>query len=314
MPAHQMDLQGYARFLTAAAEDPRFNSEHAHRRDPQSRSRLLVVGPADLPPAWSIASDKKRRAGALAAQNAWFDKRPPQGPGRVDTFNPYKRLLGFDMNAGQHGRHGRPAVALEPAGPRAGCGCTGTATTTRSRSGTRAPRSAPARRRSRWTSPSLRRIEDWILDLRPPAFPAGSICSRRSSSAAGRSIRQPCASVTTWAAHGVGQVVEIGEIKTDPERLALVHAGAGAVRMNTIGDRLPVAVHPLPQDQRLLEHAARRHLAARAVPAQRIGADAARADVPRRAAARSSIRGYDVYDWDKRRLRVHRSGSGEGTA
>ena len=24
---------------------------------------------------------------------------PPQGPGRVDTFNPYKRLLGFDMNA-----------------------------------------------------------------------------------------------------------------------------------------------------------------------------------------------------------------------
>ena len=27
MPAHQMDLQGYANFLTACANDPRFNAD-----------------------------------------------------------------------------------------------------------------------------------------------------------------------------------------------------------------------------------------------------------------------------------------------
>jgi hypothetical protein len=28
-----------------------------------------------------------------ARENAWFDRRPPFGPGRVDTFNPYKVML-----------------------------------------------------------------------------------------------------------------------------------------------------------------------------------------------------------------------------
>ena len=47
--------------------------------------RLVVVG--------------RTRSGILerAKETAWFDSRPPQGPGRVDTFNPYKVLFGFDM-------------------------------------------------------------------------------------------------------------------------------------------------------------------------------------------------------------------------
>ena len=48
---------------------------------------------------------------------AWFDKRPPQGPGRVDTFNPYKAMFAEEneLRDRRHRRHGRSAVALESA-------------------------------------------------------------------------------------------------------------------------------------------------------------------------------------------------------
>ena len=51
---------------------------------------------------------------------------------------------------------------------------------------------------------------------------------------------------------------------------------------------LPASLLPLSQDLRLRQHAARRHLAARALPAQRLGADAARPARTLFASARSS--------------------------
>src|SRR6185436_2895602 len=97
MPAHQMDLQGYASFLTAAVEDPRFNAS------------TLIDAIVKVDPDFSfwnrltysmfVIGATRKGVERLTAQNAWFDKRPPQGPGRVDTFNPYKRLLGFDIDA-----------------------------------------------------------------------------------------------------------------------------------------------------------------------------------------------------------------------
>ena len=43
MPAHQMDLQGYANFLTAARQGSALRGRHADRGDPQAGSRVLVV-------------------------------------------------------------------------------------------------------------------------------------------------------------------------------------------------------------------------------------------------------------------------------
>ena len=43
MPAHQMDLQGYANFLTACARDPRFEAGTLHRGNPQAGSGVLLV-------------------------------------------------------------------------------------------------------------------------------------------------------------------------------------------------------------------------------------------------------------------------------
>ena len=33
-----------------------------------------------------------------ARENAWFERRPPFGPGRVDTFNPYKVMLDIPID------------------------------------------------------------------------------------------------------------------------------------------------------------------------------------------------------------------------
>ena len=80
MPAHQMDLQGYGRFLSACAQDPRFNAGHADRRHQQDRSRLRLPRRASSIDSWSCA---RTRDGILerAQENSWFDARPPQGPG-----------------------------------------------------------------------------------------------------------------------------------------------------------------------------------------------------------------------------------------
>jgi hypothetical protein len=82
MPAHQMDLQGFANFLTATARDERFNASTLiaamRQQDPEmswldSLLHRFVVIP-------------RTQKGILdrATQNAWFADRPPGR--RVDTL------------------------------------------------------------------------------------------------------------------------------------------------------------------------------------------------------------------------------------
>ena len=116
MPANQMDLQGYARFLTACANDPRFTA-----------STLLDAIKKENPNfgffeglVYRLFAVRQTRDGILerAKENSWFDVRPPQGPGRVDTFNPYKVFLKMPHRERSNGRDRRPAVAVESADPR----------------------------------------------------------------------------------------------------------------------------------------------------------------------------------------------------
>ena len=85
---------------------------------------------------------------------------------------------------------------------------------------------------------ALKRIEDWILDLKPPAFPAAAPATGAASNAGGRSTRRRARSCHDVGSAKVGQVVEIGEIKTDPERLHSFTPEL-ATKMNTIGSGYP---------------------------------------------------------------------------
>jgi hypothetical protein len=234
MPAHQMDLQGYANFLTAAARDPRFEPATLvaaiRGQDPEFSwfngllYRFLVVG--------------RTRDGILerAEVNAWFDDRPPQGPGRVDTFNPYKQMFGFDLKADRTvGTADLPPLFLQR--PREGLWLhwdgNNDAVDERNKS---AAIGAGATGES-LDLESLERIARWTRDLPPPPMPDAQI--DRGLAEAGAVVYQAaCARCHDFDGDAVGQVTPIGEIGTDPERLNSFTAELAA-KMNTIGTGTP---------------------------------------------------------------------------
>jgi len=234
MPANQMDLQGYARFLTACAGDARFNAG------------TLIAAIRDVNPTFSwwdrlvyrFAVIGRVRRGILerAEQNAWFDDRPPHGPGRVDTFNPYKVLLGISMEGDDTvGTADLPSLwnqrirrglqlhwdgnndSLEERNKSAAIGAGAT------------PESL--------NLASMRRIEDWILDLPPPPYPAARVDGARLEE--GRRVYEAsCARCHDPRGQDVGRVVPVGDIGTDRERLDSFSAEL-AKAMGRIGEGHP---------------------------------------------------------------------------
>src|SRR5919106_1736595 len=166
MPASQMDLQGYANFLTACAQDPRFNYSTIMAA---IRKEVPDLGWFDRLLYRFVIRATKNGILDRARENAWFNARPPQGPGRVDTFNPYKVLLKVPLDD-TVGTADLPSLwnqrirkgmwlhwdgnnnSVEERNRSAAFG-TGALPTTLDR-------------------PSMKRMEDWLLDTAPPDYPS----------------------------------------------------------------------------------------------------------------------------------------------
>jgi mono/diheme cytochrome c family protein len=234
MPANQMDLQGYANFLTACARDPRFTAS------------TIIAAIREIDPGFSlfdrfvyrffVVGRVKRGILDRAAQNAWFDARPPQGPGRVDTFNPYKVLLGLPLDGDQivgtadlpslWNQRIRRGLALHWDG-------NNDSLAERNRS---AATGAGASAESIDLA-SIQRIEDWILDLPAPAYPAARIDAGRRDQ--GREVYQAaCARCHAVDGAELGQVVPVAQVGTDRERLDSFSAEL-APAMGRIGEGYP---------------------------------------------------------------------------
>ena len=236
MPAAQMDLQGYANFLTACANDPRFDYSTlmaAIRKENPDISwfdrllhRLFVV--------------RATKNGILerARANSWFETRPPQGVGRVDTFNPYKVLLRLPIDdivgtvdlPSLWNQRMRGHMALHWDG-------NNDLVEERNKSAAIGAGATP----DSLDLPSLARIEDWILDLRPRPFPESRIDRARALEGQ-RVFEQTCAGCHAVGGPKVGQVTDIAEVGTDSQRL-LSFTPELAVKMNTIGRGRPWAFH-----------------------------------------------------------------------
>ena len=234
MPAHQMDLQGYANFLTACAEDPRFEAD----------TLIAAIRAQDPDFGWlrslfyRFVLIKRTRDGILerAAQNAWFHDRPPQGPGRVDTFNPYKRLFGFDLTADRSvGTADLPPLFNQ--GPREGLWLHWDGNNDRVEERNKSAAIGAGATEDSIDLASLDRIARWTRDLAPPPFPAERI--DRARLADGEAVyRRACASCHDFGAERVGQVTPLAEVGTDPERVRSFTPELAA-RMNTIGTGKP---------------------------------------------------------------------------
>lgn len=231
MPAHQMDLQGYANFLTACAQDPRFNYStimaaiRTENPDVSWLDRLLY--------RFVIRATKN---GILdrARENSWFNTRPPQGPGRVDTFNPYKVLLKVPLDdtvgtadlPSLWNQRMRIGMSLHWDG-------NNDAVEERNKSAAIGAGATP----DSLDLASMARIEEWILDLRPPPYPASRIDNALATTGA-PVYKQTCASCHATDGPNTGQVTDIADIRTDPQRLESFTALL-STRMNTIGDGKP---------------------------------------------------------------------------
>ena len=234
MPANQMDLQGYARFLTACANDPRFTA-----------STLLDAIKKENPKfgffeglVYRLFAIRQTRDGILerAKENSWFDVRPPQGPGRVDTFNPYKVFLKMPIdNDRTVGTVDLPSLWNQRIREGLWLHWDGNNNSVEERNKSAAIGAGATP--DSLNLAAMKRIEDWILDLKPPAYPAERINAQLAQ--AGAPIYQrECARCHEPGSPQVGQVTPIAEIGTDRERLDSFSAEL-AKGMNTIGEGRP---------------------------------------------------------------------------
>lgn len=232
MPANQMDLQRYAGFLTACAESPAFETDQMigaiRKASPEFGFfqrllyRLFVV---------RATRDGIRER---ARQNAWFDDRPPQGPGRVDTFNPYKVLLGLPLDD-TVGTADLPSLWNQRARQGLWLHWDGNNDVVEERNKSAAI-GAGATARSLDLS-SMQRIADWTLQFPPPKYPADRLDPVRVLEGA-EAYRSACASCHSFGGTRVGQVTPIADVGTDRGRLDSFTPELAAA-MNTIGQGRP---------------------------------------------------------------------------
>ncbi|MGF1550741.1 MAG: hypothetical protein ACFBQW_09505 [Sphingomonadaceae bacterium] len=228
MPSNNLDFGAFVRFLLGtAAVDARIG--------PAALVRAAEEAGADFGPVerrlWLHYIAPQLREGLLdrrARLLPLLDMQPPWGPGRVDTFNPYKALqLGMspgDMSAEERvGAADFPSIFLQR--PRAGMQLhwdgNNTSLMERNLSAAIGAGVTPGT----VAIPSIERVADWLLDLRPPPSP---LRPPAAAAARGRDIyMRECASchgyrgeqAYVFEGERLGKVTPIEEIGTDRARL-----------------------------------------------------------------------------------------------
>ena len=205
MPAHQLDLQKFFQFVLGCTLDERFTPDNVVGR---IRAAGGDLGPFDRFLYSSTVVSRTREATLQRAQRLdrlMGDEVTAWGPGRVDTFNPYKSLQ-FNWKLEQlslkelNGSSDFPSLWNQK--PREGMNLhwdgNNASVDERNRSASLGTGVTPVT----LDHERLTRVREWILDLPPPPFPFPS--TRRSRSAANRSTASTARVATpstesTWA-------------------------------------------------------------------------------------------------------------------
>lgn len=234
MPAHQFDLQSYQRFLFACIRDARFNSENVWAAMKKANPSLGVFDAITY--KWFVIPRTRQEGERLANDFTWFDSRPPQGPGRVDTFNPYKVLFRFDMGGDRSvGTADLPSLWNQKIREGAWLHWDGNNSSVTERNKSAAIGAGCSE--DSLDLPAMKRVEDWIWNLPAPQFPRERIDMNRARAGA-RVYAAECASCHEPGAARNGHVVPANELGTDPERVNSFTASL-VEKMNTLGAGRP---------------------------------------------------------------------------
>ncbi len=233
MPANQFNLQAYLNFLRAAGRDERFNADvlipAIKRADPDfGFFEELLYRHYVIPRTKAALRD-------IDDDFAWMDRRPPQGPGRVDTFNPYKAIFEIDRISDKTiGTADLPSVWNQR--PRQGMHLHWDGNNSKVEERNISAAIGAGASEASLDEPAMARIADWIRDLDAPRYPRPI---DRAKAARGEQIYAGrCASCHSFDGDRVGQVTPIEEIATDRERLDSFTPELVA-RMNTLGTGRP---------------------------------------------------------------------------
>jgi hypothetical protein len=228
------DIEGYFQFLLTIAQDPRFTTdklmEGLERQDPDfGLTDRLVYRYVVLPQVETAFKN-------LVTQYAWLSTRPPGGPGRVDTFNPYKVYHHLDISHDDTiGTADFPTLYNQK--PRVGMHLhwdgNNDVVQERNISASIGAGAEP----SSLDFPEMVRIQDWIMTLQPPAFPRDKIDMAKARRGEAP-WKQHCAECHAFGGKRVGQVTPVAEVGTDPERERSFTAEL-AEKQNTLGTGYP---------------------------------------------------------------------------
>ncbi len=218
MPANVTNLEAYIKFISTAALDERFTPRrmlpeiekisgglnpiqkfiYRHLAIPQTRDALINQG----------------------SQLAFLNNQPDWGPGRVDTFNPYKAMqFHFPMDKLRQdelvGTVDFPSVWNQQ--PREGLQLhwdgNNTVVDERNKSAALGAGVTP----TTIDLPRIQRVADWLWTLPAPKYP---YAINETVAGTGEQLFQNnCASCHVFGGAQVGKVVPIQEIGTDPYRL-----------------------------------------------------------------------------------------------
>lgn len=217
MPAMGLDLQAYIKFLGAAAADARFS--------PQEMMPYIEAAGAKLNPIekllYSFYAIPHTRDVLIGQSKklAFMERQIAYGPGRVDTFTPYKGLRfnipGERLDEDElHGVSDFPPVWEQ--GIRKGMQLhwdgNNDSISERNKSAALA-----LVQPTTINFPSLHRVRDWLLELPPPAYPYPV---NEELAAKGKVLyANTCAACHAFGGAKVGTVEPIDNIGTDRGRL-----------------------------------------------------------------------------------------------
>ena len=235
MPSNGLYAQRYQQFLIAAGRDDRFNADTlipAIRRLNTDFSWLdsLLYRYIVIP----RTEDGLRQ---LGKDFAWEETRPRWGPGRVDTFNPYKFVRFGLPEDGTVGTADFPSIWNQRIRQDMFLHWDGNNDSLSERNKSAAIGAGASE--DSLDLEGLKRVADWLLDLTPPEFPQDQI--DHTLVPRGREVYQKnCAACHAVDGQWVGQVTKIEDIGTDEHRMNST-TPEGIERINTLGAGRPWA-------------------------------------------------------------------------
>lgn len=225
---------GYLAFLLAIAKDPRFTTDNMLEGILKQNPEFGLIDRVLY--RFVVLPQVEKTFKGYVTQYAWMDTRPPFGPGRVDTFNPYKIYHGLDMSHDDSiGSVDFPTIYNQKAriGMQLHWDGNNDDVDERNISAAIGAGAEPAT----LDIPEMMRVKEWILTLPPPAFPRDKIDAARAQR--GRASWQThCAECHAFDGKKVGKVTPVGEVGTDPERERSFTEEL-AIKQNTLGTGYP---------------------------------------------------------------------------